>query len=363
MVGKRKVRSVPFVCGPKAFFVLMAFFVGIYPFNGVADDFFDLLESREKYIPTNIFGDLSVACSKNGKYYGGATGTKRLVIRKISDGSVVKDIKSKRLEIHSLEFDPGSENIAIGYSEGVLGIQGLYGEEKERYVDLPLGRINDIEYSSDGKYLAAVGFDKVTVLNVEDLSEIYTVSDTSIHKAISVNKDSTLLAVGKSRGVTLLDFKSGAEIQHLGNSDVFSLGFGDDGRLLAFDYVRYGVVWDLEDSRLSHSITDPVLNRIAISSDGSILSIGGINGVVRQIDLQSQTELNHIVAPGGSVSSMMRCGEQYLVTGHSYNIMNVLDVMRGRIVRSHNMEDSDYLKNKELMRKKYLNRMKQLRRE
>jgi WD40 repeat protein len=334
-VVNQEERGLQLDSGLKVLFVLSTLLAGMCPLSGVADDFQNLLKDEEIDVPSNKIGFLSVTCSTNGEYYGGANGIKRLVIRRVDDGSVVKDIKSKRVGIQSFEFDPSSNNIAIGYTDGMLSVESLNGESKEIYADLPLRGITDIEYSSDGKYVVAAGHSKVIVLNAKDLSEIYTVSDMSTHLAIRINKDNSILAVGKTRGLTLLNFKDGSEIQHLGNSGVFSIDFSSDGRLLAFDYIRHGVIWSLTEDKLDHSVINSVLTRIAINTDGSTMLIGGVDGVVRQIDLRSQTEINHITVPGGSIRSMETCGGKYLITGHSYDIMNVLDLLSGRIVRTH----------------------------
>ncbi len=315
--------------------VLVLLLFAIYPSEGAADEFIKSLEEKSKYIPPHKNGSFSVSCSINGEYYGGANETERLIIRRVDDGRVVKDIRSGRDKILSFEFDPNGENIAIGYIGGVLGIQSLREDAKEKRVNIPVRPISDIEYSPDGKYIVVAGGAKILVLNAEDLSELYTVSDMSTQNAISISKDSSIVAVGNSRGVTLLNLKNGNKLQHLGDSDVFCLNFNSDSKFLAFAYMEYGVIWNSVDSKVEYSILDSVQRCIALNPDGNVLSIGGTDGVVKQIDLQKQEPMNHIVAPGGSVRSMKSCGERYIITGHSYDTMNVLDISAGRIVRTH----------------------------
>ena len=158
---------------------------------------------------------------------------------------------------------------------------------------LGLGRISDVTYSPDGRYLAvatSIGFE---LRNAESLELVrFFRGHTGLVHSVAFSPDGRTLASGSSDcTVKLWNVATGEVLRTLNDHTdyVRSVAFSPDGRTLASaSYDKMIKLWDVgtgEVLRTLNGHTDYVLS-VAFNPDGAALASGSYDGTVLVFDLE-----------------------------------------------------------------------------
>lgn len=121
----------------------------------------------------------SIAVSPDGKTLAiGTEGSQVYLLNADSRKDELILEKGKNNPAHSLAFHPDTNLLAIGFEKGVVDIYNINNKQIAKELQGHKGRVNKLEFSPDGKYLATGSFDKTIYLWVMDeLNELPTILD------------------------------------------------------------------------------------------------------------------------------------------------------------------------------------------
>ena len=303
------------------------------------------IKDKAEYIQSNNLPVYNVACSMDGKYYAGANETKTITIRETESGKVISKIK-RYDNIRAVEFVPSSSLVLIGLFSGTIEVWDIVSGNLIKTFKALGGPISDIAYSDDGKYFVVAGgmgnirSMGVKIYDASNYKELHFINNGVPYESISIDKNSKKFAVSTWHGIFFYELPSGKLIDHFGEEySYFDISLSNNASILTFAQnisagKSYAVVLDLTNERVVLSLlTGVTVSGALLSRDGSMLYVGGDDGVVGIFDMESKKWLNHATSSGGTIKSMSLCGSKYLITGHWYNKVNVIDIFNGNVIR------------------------------
>ncbi|MEM9825227.1 MAG: serine/threonine-protein kinase [Planctomycetota bacterium] len=197
--------------------------------------------------------------------------------------------------VRGVVFSPDGKTIAAGDRLGNVYIYNLDTGDRVATRTLP-GSILALDYSADGKWLAAGGSDKtVHVLEAETLLERQSLSghDGPIYAIEFSPKAGQLASVGWNKNVRVWNIDTGQQIANIEGSegDVWGVSFcGAATHLVTGEQMGAARVWDLSTgqpvatlrghSSAVHNISlDPTAYRIATSSRDGTIRVWDMSGI------------------------------------------------------------------------------------
>ena len=304
------------------------------------------IEEQAKYIHSDVNPVFNVSCSMDGKIYSGANETKTITIRDTESGKIIRKI-TRNSNIRAIEFDPSSKLAIIGFFNGDIEVWSIDSGKLLKEINSLGGPISDIEYSSDGKYLVVAGGTGnysgvgIKVYDAKSFKEKYFINKVATYDSISIDHDSNIFAVSTWSGIFIYELSSGSLIDKLGDEySYFDISLSNNAEVITFNqFIKsksYAVVLNLKSRKVLLSLkTGIAVGGVIISNDGSMLFVGGDDGVVGILDMESRSWLSHATTKGGTIKSMRLCGNRHLITGHWHNSVNVIDIFNGKVIRSH----------------------------
>ena len=324
-------------------------FASSVPYSGFASDtaIIKEIQDKAKYIQSDNRPVYNVSCSMDGKYYAGANETKTITIRETESGKVISRIKRYN-NIRALEFAPSSSLVLIGFFSGTIEVWDIVSGRPIKTFKALGGPISDIAFSEDGKYFVVAGgmgntkSMGVKIYDASNYEELHFINNAVPYESISIDNDSKIFAVSTWHAIFFYELPSGKLIDKFGDGySYFDISLSNNASILTFAQnisaeKSYAVVLDLKNKHVVLSLLTgvPVSGSI-LSHDGSMLFVGGDDGVVGIFDMESKKWLNHATPTGGTIKSMRLCGNRYLITGHWYNRVNVIDIFNGDVIRSN----------------------------
>lgn len=131
---------------------------------------------------------------------------------------------------HPILFSPDSSNLAVEAGNGVE-VFSMATEKVIAELDSPhLRDVIDMVFSADGKRLAASDGQHIVLWQMENQSEITSISEISDRNALALNADGTILAFSARNGIALWDVATSSIFRTLSlpkNTDAESLLFID----------------------------------------------------------------------------------------------------------------------------------------
>jgi WD40 repeat protein len=258
----------------------------------------------------------SIRFSRDGKLLAVGTDDPNLVVRDADTGQPIATLQGNVAAVAGAVFNPKGTEVAVGDVDGSAGIfQARTGRlvrwlhEKGQQRAHPLGRVNGIDWSPDGRYVVTAGSDQ-----------------------------QVLVWDGRS-GRHLWTFSG-----HVGS--VTSIAFAPHGdQIVTTGLDRTAIVWDVPShKRLALLQGDPQpLYSASFSPDGRWVATGDSGGVVRVWDVKAQKMLAAIPAHAGPVNavSFSPDGKQILSASDDWSakiyscttcIPN-LDDLRARVIK------------------------------
>ncbi len=249
----------------------------------------------------------------------------------------------------ALAFSPDGKWLASGSRAGEVA---LYDREKEQRsavlhvvpgaVPLEAGTrfaINNLTFSTDGRYLAAACSDVVKVWDVGTLVGAPVrpaASPQTAPLANAVRPSAPASAPARPAPANegprdLPPSKADVEVKLPGGYQSSGISFSPDGKTLALA-VRTGVsLWDVVARREQAHIRvdDAATFSVDFSGDGKTLLTCGVKGTVRLWDVSQRRELHSFPAPGGPPVRCARLSRDGRTAAACAKAIRLWDVQRG----------------------------------
>ncbi|MDF5739916.1 MULTISPECIES: nSTAND1 domain-containing NTPase [unclassified Nostoc] len=276
---------------------------------------------------------------------------KLLLVTKTPDGKSVSVFNSSFQELSKIDkqfpvmldqviLSPNSEEIAIIYGGGrsIVGSESYLWQWRQNYSRQLLGQNIDINFSQDGKKLAAAGFNDGTI-RLQDLDS-GIISQLKGHKGQIANfnfrSDGKVLATASADGTLRLwsmEEQQPSQLKILPEK-INSITFSGDGKLIATQAVD-GVVHllDLSGKPVKQFNSQlPVFNSLGFSPNGRQLATLSQEGTVGILDLSSQQYREFLGKyDSNSNLSFSPDGKHIAVTGYDNNSkVYLLNVSSGK---------------------------------
>jgi WD40 repeat protein len=202
-----------------------------------------------------------------------------------------KEIRAHDGETKAIAFDPATNLLASGGSDGRVRLWDATTFEPRGEFEIERGDILNLVFAPNGRYLAGVGYGHG---HVWDLVGHKTIPELEgkLYRCVAFNRDGTLLATLSAGALVVMNMASykvvGVPFRGAG-SDIIALAFSPVGQLIAsagYESIR---LWDLNTHTSSGG---PLISHrgfvesIAFSHDGRLLASGGDDATIRlwQID-------------------------------------------------------------------------------
>ncbi|MFN8412256.1 MAG: hypothetical protein U0Z26_07705 [Anaerolineales bacterium] len=197
----------------------------------------------------------------------------------------------------AVAFSPDDKFLGVGVDEKQIAY--IYdvntGEKLNELVINNNPRIDDIDFSPDGKWFAAALSDAtIQILNLTDGQTVTTYSDhTDWVTAVKFNPDGKYLLTGSMDGTAVLrDINTQKIVLKLNlQSPVMDVAFSPDGSKIA-TATGDGIIkmWAIDNGSLLYTMppSNTSINKIKFNPDGKILAAGGADGIVRFYYVQNE---------------------------------------------------------------------------
>ncbi|GEM_PF-3614293 len=177
---------------------------------------------------------------------------------------------------------------------------GLYGETV-----IGLGGFSDMVFSPNGQYIVGSGESGIYVIDAKTLELILPILySRKSNRFLAISPDSCTAAVDDYRdnSITIYDAETGKENCRIHvNEPIRKFAFSPDNSKIAFvsdNFIGYADVDD-GDMISIHQI-DLLLESVLFSADGKKLLFGGLQGIVYELELYSDT-LSPCFQPGFTI--------------------------------------------------------------
>jgi WD40 repeat protein/tRNA A-37 threonylcarbamoyl transferase component Bud32 len=246
-----------------------------------------------------------------------------------------RTISAEGFDGHPGKFSPDGRLFAVGLKEDGIA---LWGTRDLRPVGPPLagtgGEVRGLDFSPDGRLLAAVSDGVLTVWNVRSRLRIHRLGGADT--GIAFMPDGATMVAQSQSGLLLWDVETGKSLRTIGAGVVMSdISLSADGAMIASARGWNGgaEVWDVTTGtsiasadRLPYTADWSV----ALSPDGRTLAVGGWGTDVRVVDVRTGELLDELDQAGtGAFSLEFSPDGRILAVSGFENVASLWDVASG----------------------------------
>ncbi len=242
----------------------------------------------------------------------------------------------------SSALDKGGKQVAWSPDGKLIAIASdklyLYDAQTSSQVRaIGQGSVSGFAFSPDGTILAAV-IGEVKLYEIATGSELRALPGIRITTSaasgnLAFSPDGKTLAIVIEKTVKLFEVASGREVGLIITQDsANAIAFLPDGKSLIAGGWNSLKIWDIASGQEVKAIGDrlPGVNKLALSSDGTLVATGATNGGLRLWEVATGRELHTLSGHTGSINSLAFSPDGKLLASASNDVtVKVWDVASG----------------------------------
>ncbi|MHC4205305.1 MAG: protein kinase domain-containing protein, partial [Planctomycetota bacterium] len=248
-------------------------------------------------------GVFAGACSPDGRFIASGGWDVTIIVWDLISGEQLKPLRGHAEYISSLQFSPDSRYLASGSQDRTVRVWDVNSGEEVMILKGHDAGIKSIAFSPDGKWLASGG--------------------------------------GANTSLKVWDLKSGKELISLrGNNDwISSVMFSPDGKHIISASGNKGIkLWDVTTGESKTIYSGAYALSAAISPNGQHVVYGGMDGVLRLVNVSDKSEsmalrghtgIIHCVAYNLDGKIIISCGNDNTIRTWDAETGKELRVLRG----------------------------------
>jgi WD40 repeat protein len=250
----------------------------------------------------NVYG---LAYNSNGTELLEVGRDTKNVIRKASDGTIMKRFTSHEDSVYGVAYSPDGTEFITASADGTAIIS-------DQATKTPIGTLSGhaytlrgVAWNNSGTRIATASWDSTAKLwNPDTSEEIATIQHTDFVNAVAFNPTSTQVATGSSdRTLKISSSTDGTLIRSIDTpAAILSLAWNSSGTQISIGATDKNVyVYDSTIGALLKTLTGHIgaVRAVLWNKDDTAIISGGDDGNVKLWDVQTNTEITSVKPAGG----------------------------------------------------------------
>jgi WD40 repeat protein len=270
--------------------------------------------------------------------------TKPAVIN-IETGEILTELNIPAKHSYKVVKNPQRNEFAISHSDNVISIWNLENLQLERVLESYFIDVLALDYSPDGRYLAAAGEGRD--INIFDTESWKLVKDIDLPvegvMAVEFSPDGKYLAAGcGDYNVYLIDTETWEVVKTFKKHEylISDIVFLEGGKkMISASWDGQAILWDVESGEPVKTLaaTDERIWKVSVSPDEKFIALGDWNGKVEILEtanwqpVKSWKEKSRVLA--------LAFSEDYLLVGRKDGTIEVIRVERTEQLQEGSIEN------------------------
>jgi WD40 repeat protein len=286
-------------------------------------------EIRTITTDAGIYNRISrLSFAPDGKFLVGALSQKGgLIIWEADSGKVAHELFAGKLSFHAIAFSSDGKRVAVGGEERIIRILDVTTGKEFCQTDGSAGPTMGLRFESEGKTVAAIGWEGVSFFDAAKGTLIRRVwkDKTNLQGPVAFAPDGKTMAWSFYHGIRLVDLETGKERIPVSGSE-YLIGWADfspDGKSVATSGGKLRL-WDVGTMREKAIESKDAVSCAAFTPDGQQIVVACPDQTLRLRETATGKEIRRFIGTPGAVEHM-----QLLPGGK-----NVLSIARDQITRN-----------------------------